>query len=178
VSLRARLVAFVAALLWQACGGPDELSLCAGQDSSSSSLRIPALDEPGEPVVVTGRVLMGEQRRPVPDVRILVYHQNAEGRYARDDSGYLGAYLCGVLRTDDLGGYRIETIRPGKGEGSAHVHFDVSLPWGGRVFEALTFGDAPRWRDYPMGERWEEVRPVRHGPDGVQYVERDFWIRY
>lgn len=162
-----------------ACTAP-ELSLCAGQDSTSSSVRIPREGEPGEEMVITGRVLVGRNRLPVANARLLIYHTNAAGRYARDASGYLGAYLCGVLRTDEDGSYRIETIRPGhppEGQGE-HVHFEITMPWGGKYYEAVSFEGDPRLRGMKAGERWEDVRPVSIDADGIQHVERDIWIRY
>lgn len=158
-----------------ACRTP-ELSLCAGQDSTSSTVTIPPAGEPGEPMVITGNVFVGRGRVAVTDARLLIYHTNAAGRYARDASGYLGAYLCGVLRTDAEGRYRIETIRPG-GQ-SQHIHFDITMPWGHKYYDAVSFEGDPRLRGMEASERWEEVRPVSIGPDGVHYVERDFWIRH
>jgi protocatechuate 3,4-dioxygenase beta subunit len=179
VILGGRLLFSIGCLALTACQAPAELSLCAGQEATDASIKIAAEDEPGERMVIEGRFLVGKQRRPVSGVRLLVYHTNAAGKYARDDTGYLGAYLCGAMRTDEQGRYRIETIRPGprvNSQTGSHVHFDIRLPWGDRYFDSISFEDDPLlW--LPAGERWEEVRPVTSRPDGIQYVERDFWVR-
>lgn len=131
-------------------------------------------------MVVTGQVWVGKRRTPVPGTRILLYHTNAAGRYSLDGSGYPGAYLCGVLRTGNDGGYRIETIRPGpRPDGpSAHIHFEVTVPWGERFFDSLGFEGDPRLGRMRAGQSWEEIRPVVVDEDGVQHVRKDFWLRY
>jgi len=134
-------------------------------------------------MVVAGQLWVGKRRTPVAGTRILVYHTNAEGRYARDGSGYPGAYLCGVVRTDEEGRYRIETIRPGPRPGgqsapSAHIHFEVTVPWGERFFDSVGFEGDPRLGTMRAGESWSEVRPVVIGEDGVQHVRKDFWLRH
>jgi hypothetical protein len=176
---QALLVVAVMLTGWS-CGQPAELSLCAGEDSSRSSVRVHDQSEPGQPLVIEGQVWVGKKKTPVAGTRILLYHTNAAGHYARDGSGYPGAYLCSVLRTDEDGRFRIETIRPGprRGEAGAHVHFDVTAPWGDRVFDAVSLADDPRLRRFPVGDTWEEVRPVTYGDDGVQYVEKNIWLRH
>ena len=168
-----------AATLTLGCGGLQELSLCAGDEATSSIVRVASADEPGEPMVVSGQVWVGRHRTPVEGARILVYHTNVEGEYAKDGTGYLGAYLCGVARTDDTGGYRLETIRPGPHDRAApHIHYDVRMPWGDRFFDAVTFPDSARLGDVRPGASWEEIRPAEEGEDGVQYVHKDVWLRY
>ena len=171
-----RLALWIAVLL-AGCGGSGERSLCAGREATESALRIAPAGEPGEPMVITGTVWVGARRLPVPGTRLVAYHTNAAGKYARDGSGYPGAYLCGALITDEDGAYRIETIRPGarSADVTPHVHFDGKAPWGQRFYEAVGFAS-----DYglPAGESWEEVRPERRDANGVLHVERDFWIRY
>lgn len=173
------LLALVPWLGWS-CGPAPEPSLCAGQVPSGSSIRIASADEPGERMEISGQVWLGKRRIPLARTRIIVYHTNAEGRYAKDGSGYPGAYLCGVLSTDSDGRYRIETIRPApRSDGpSAHIHFELTVPWGVKYHDAVGFFGDPRLGNVRAGESWEEVRPVVIGDDGVQHVEKDFWIRY
>jgi protocatechuate 3,4-dioxygenase, beta subunit len=96
---------------------------------------------PGEPIgeriIVCGRVL-DSNRRPVPNVLIEIWQANAAGRYrhANDqhpaplDPNFSGA---GRALTDENGGYRFITIKPGSYPWSnhhnawrpAHIHFSV-----------------------------------------------------
>lgn len=91
----------------------------------------------GERMVVTGRVLDGEGR-PVAGQLIEIWQANASGRYRhkRDrhpaplDPHFTGA---GRILTDDDGGYRFQTIKPGaypwrnhdNAWRPAHIHFSV-----------------------------------------------------
>lgn len=162
-----------------ACSLPPERSLCSGREPAGSNLRIAPEDEPGAPMVITGQAWVGKGRAPLSATRMIVYHMNAEGRYARDGSGYPGAYLCGVLETDAEGRYRIETIRPGagaRGERFAHVHFEITTPWGQRVHDA--FGIEGEIPGLPAGESWEEIRPAIRDDQGTYHVHKDFWVRY
>jgi protocatechuate 3,4-dioxygenase beta subunit len=96
---------------------------------------------PGEPlgerIIVTGRVLDSNDR-PVPNALIEIWQANAAGRYvhARDqhpaplDPNFTGA---GRTMTDESGGYRFVTIKPGaypwlnhyNAWRPAHIHLSI-----------------------------------------------------
>lgn len=178
---KVRWLLLAAVAIGFSCGPPPERSLCSGQRPSGSSIRIAALDEPGEPMVITGQAWVGKQREPLSGARLIVYHMNADGRYAKDESGYAGAYLCGVLETDSSGRYRIETIRPGSDphrKVAAHVHFELTTPWGDRIHDGLSIHGDPFLGSIAVGESWEEVRPVTIDAQGVHHIQKDFWIRF
>jgi protocatechuate 3,4-dioxygenase beta subunit len=92
-----------------------------------SSIVIAGPDEPGERLVVTGRVIDGT--KPVASASIFLFHTDVKGRYAPGVTGpdaELNPRLRGLLRTDGQGGYRYETVRPGSYDGNAaHVHYIV-----------------------------------------------------
>jgi protocatechuate 3,4-dioxygenase beta subunit len=92
-----------------------------------ASVVMAGANEPGERLVVTGRVLDGAE--PIAGASIFVFQTDAAGRYAPDKSGNdteLEPRLHGLLRTDRHGQYRYETIRPGSYDGNAaHVHYVV-----------------------------------------------------
>jgi len=92
----------------------------------------------GEEIEITGR-LLGLDGRPVKGGFVELWQANAYGRYAnsRDtssaplDPNFQG---YGIVRTDDQGRYRFQTIKPGEYTGRArHLHFRV----GGPGFEAM-----------------------------------------
>ncbi len=112
---------------------------------ASSNLVIAGRDEPGERLVVTGRVLDGVQ--PVVGASLYVFHTDIEGRYSRDvtgPDGELSPRLHGVLSTDAEGRYRYETVRPGSyNNNAAHVHYVVkALGFKPRLLD-LWFDDDP-----------------------------------
>ncbi|MBM3723930.1 MAG: protocatechuate 3,4-dioxygenase subunit beta [Acidobacteria bacterium] len=94
----------------------------------------------GERIIVAGRVL-DEDGRGVPGALVELWQANAAGRYrhARDnhpaplDPNFLGA---GRAVTDDEGGYRFTTIKPGaypwrnhpNAWRPAHLHFSLFGP--------------------------------------------------
>ena len=95
----------------------------------------------GEPIgpriIITGRVL-DEDARPVPGALVEIWQANAGGRYRHRRDAYLAPLDpnfggCGRTLSDEAGGYRFRTIRPGpypwpNGVNDwrpAHVHFSV-----------------------------------------------------
>ncbi len=89
-------------------------------------LRIASAAEPGERLVLSGRVL-GPDGKPRSGVAIEVWHTDAGGHYRRDNTDG-PARLRGVVRTGADGSYRIETIKPGHYPGTthgAHMHFKI-----------------------------------------------------
>jgi len=94
----------------------------------------------GEKIVVSGR-LLDEDARPIRNSFIEIWQANSAGRYAHDkdlhdaplDPNFTGS---GVAFTDDEGGYRFVTIRPGaypwhnhyNAWRPAHIHFSLFGP--------------------------------------------------
>jgi len=86
--------------------------------------------EPGEPLMVTGRVLAPDGRTPAGDVTVYAYNTDAEGYYGENRAEY-PPRIYGWMKTDATGRFELRTIRPGCYPGMrvpAHVHFVL---WGG-----------------------------------------------
>jgi len=94
----------------------------------------------GERIVVTGRVL-DEDARPIPGTFVEIWQANTSGRYAHDVDQHdapLDPHFCGVGRviTDEHGGYRFLTVKPGaypwRNHYNAwrpqHIHFSLFGP--------------------------------------------------
>ena len=88
-------------------------------------------------MILYGRVL-DEDARPVPGALLEIWQANAGGRYRHKRDGYIAPLDanfggCGRTITDEHGGYRFRTIRPGpypwpNGVNDwrpAHIHFSV-----------------------------------------------------
>lgn len=147
-----RIATFLAFIFLAAAAGGQELvpavylapKYLAPPDAPSSTV-ISGPDEPGERLVVTGRVIDGTKL--ISGASIYVFHTDAKGRYAPDRSGpdvELDPRLHGALRTDAQGQYRYETIRPGSyNNNAAHVHYIVvAAGYKPRIFD-LWFQDDP-----------------------------------
>jgi len=103
--------------------------------------------EPGERMVLTGRVLW--HGRPLPGATVHVYHADSLGRYFIPGSGTTAPRLSGVLRSGPGGVYRVHTVIPGRYEGYPHIHFEVSargVPL--RTMWVNVFRSARLLRDY------------------------------
>jgi protocatechuate 3,4-dioxygenase beta subunit len=153
--------------------------------SDAPSSIVIAAKEPGERLVVTGRVLNGTQ--PVTGASIYVVQAAADGRYSnenpdRDLNASVRVY--GWMRSGAKGEYRYETIRPGHygRDNPAHVHYVVNAAgYKPRMFD-LRFDDDPiiaarrkagRPDDDGPAPGWVVVRPVTRDANGVWHVTRD-----
>jgi protocatechuate 3,4-dioxygenase beta subunit len=149
-----RVVAVLGSVLFAAIAGAQTLSLIPppylapqylAPPGAPSSIVIAGPNEPGERLVVTGRVIEGT--KPVAGASVYVFQTDAKGLYAPGRSGpdaELDPRLHGALRTDAEGRYRYETIRPGSyGGNAAHVHYVVvARGYKPRIFD-LWFQDDP-----------------------------------
>lgn len=115
-----------------------------GEDAPSSIVLAPP-DEPGEPLLVRGRVFAPDGETPVPGVVLYLYQTDAEGHYSRSPRS--APRLRGWVRTDEAGRYEVRTIRPGSYPNrreAAHVHVQL---WGAgyepQSSTALLFADDP-----------------------------------
>lgn len=127
------------------CGAPEAPA------GITSDMRIARADEPGTRLVVSGVVYRPDGRTPAPGVLIYAYHTDRTGVYPRrgdeTGNGRRHGYLRGWLRTDTLGRYRIETIRPepySSRSEPAHIHVTVTQPGGSeRYIPSILFADDP-----------------------------------
>ncbi|HEV2705395.1 MAG TPA: hypothetical protein VGV59_05695 [Pyrinomonadaceae bacterium] len=90
-------------------------------------------DEPGEPLIVSGRIFDADGRTPLSGITLYVYHTDARGKYS--DQPYDGRgtpptpRLRGWMRTDASGRYEFTTIKPAayaNRTNPAHIHSSAS----------------------------------------------------
>ncbi|MBY0228936.1 MAG: hypothetical protein K2W96_06640 [Gemmataceae bacterium] len=94
--------------------------------------------EPGDVLVVRGRVWSADTSKPLPDARLDIWQADAKGRYDNDDADNppkAGVYLHRArLATDETGYYEYETVKPGHYKigpdawRPAHIHYAVWAP--------------------------------------------------
>ncbi len=90
--------------------------------------RLASIYEPGEPLIISGRVFNLDCSEYIPNTVIDLWHADDDGAY--DNEGY---NLRGKITTNDQGFYVFETIKPGHyRNGSqfrpAHIHVKVTPP--------------------------------------------------
>jgi protocatechuate 3,4-dioxygenase beta subunit len=184
-----RTVVLIVALITSAAVGPTPATAqnrgdCQGQQPEGWSIVIARPDEPGQRMIVEGRVLGRDGETPVAGATVFVFHTDNEGYYSPDGMDESDARLCGLMLTDSEGRYRYETIKPAHyatGGPPAHVHYRV---WGAdlsRQSFSLQFEGDPklgeRGPDASANPTWATIRPVDRGEDGVLRVIRDLRIR-
>ncbi len=84
--------------------------------------------EPGQRLIISGRVMNLECSQFIPDAIVDVWHANDAGQY--DNTGY---NLRGFTKTNGQGFYLYETILPGKYLNGAkyrpsHIHYKITPP--------------------------------------------------
>lgn len=156
---------------------------CRDQNPAASSVRIAGESEPGQRLVLEGRVIGPDGRTPAAGATIYAYQADATGRYSakRGPDDNQSPRLCGVLRADADGNFRIESVRPGAygGGGSAHIHLEVWSERLSRRHFTLTFEErrpagglgAPALAR--SGDRSAPQRPVVRDARGVWHCVRD-----
>src|SRR5215510_4960273 len=114
--------------------------------NAPSKITIAAKEEPGERLIVTGKVLGPDGKTPLAGASVYVYHTDAKGLYtpgANNDSR--NPRLRGYMRTDAEGRYEYSTIKPAPYPNNripAHIHYVVNAPsHRERIFEIVFEGD-------------------------------------
>ena len=130
--------------------------------------RVAPPGEPGEPLLIRGRLLASDETTPVAGAIVFAHQTDREGHYDRPGRG--GWRLKGWARTGADGRFEFDTIRPGAYPGrriAAHVHLGIDGPPGRRHLlpDVLFEGDplltrAERDRSARAGA-FANVRPVR-----------------
>ena len=120
-----------------------DLYLCDGCEAAEErsaddlgwQVDLPPEGEPGERLVLSGRVLMPDGETPAPGVVLYIHHTNAAGLYRSTQStsggGRNDGMIEGWLATDSAGHYEIRTIKPAPypdGGMPAHSHVYVKEP--------------------------------------------------
>jgi hypothetical protein len=102
-------------------------------------------EEPGERLLVRGRLFAPDGEKPAAGAIVYAYHTDARGYYNRDPQA--PPRLRGYMKTDADGRFEYETIRPASYPGQtvpAHVHHQA---WGGgwatQWLSELNFADDP-----------------------------------
>lgn len=184
---RSFLLAAVGVLLAQPTVEPaaaQDRGDCRGQVAESSAIVITGPEEPGDSLVVEGRVLTADGKVGVPGVTVFVFHTDAAGYYSPGGMDESSARLCGLMLTDSAGRYRFDTVKPGHyatGGPPAHVHYRVWGPGVPRQSFTLNFEADPllgeRGENAASNPTWATIRPLEGDAASGLRVVRDLRLR-
>ena len=162
---------------------------CSGNQAEAQSQHPSAIDittpqEPGTRIHLSGTIF-GPNGKPLPGVRMFLYHTDATGYYSRPVNNPRQARLRGTLWSDALGQYSFHTIKPAHyGDVSSppamHIHVHLQAPDGPEHWvESFYFEDDPRLRmEDPIrkGElgRFANIISLASSDSGVLKGLRDF----
>lgn len=120
------------------CEDPDASIYCCFLNmpsSFTSVMNIAGDDEPGERMIIKGKVFKKDGTTPYENVLIYAYHTDDKGYYSKKgkETGVqkFHGHLHGWCKTDTGGNYEIHSIRPSRYPGNsapAHIHSAVKLP--------------------------------------------------
>ena len=150
----------------------------------TSKATLVAAGEPGEPLVVSGRIFAPDGRTPAAGALLYVYHTDARGLYSEKDGqgGPPDPRIKGRMKTDADGRYEFRSIKPASYPGTrnpAHIHAQVSgagFPeqwihefW----FEGDPFIPADVLKGFDGLGAFSPVMSIKRGADGVLRCTRD-----
>jgi len=135
--------------------------------------------EPGDPLIVSGRVFAPDGFRAVAGVIVYAYNTDKDGYYSPD--GKVGhPRLKGYMKTDAEGRFELHTIFPGRYPNMripAHVHFnlwgaDYPVQWTEDLrFEADSYLTGPMNRESEALGQFATIRPVTVDSAGVRHCD-------
>ena len=136
--------------------------------------QLAAMNEPGQRMIITGRVLNLDCNEYIPDTIIDVWHANDAGQY--DNSGF---NLRGITHTNSEGFYLYETVKPGKYLNGnqfrpSHIHYKITPPGFPELTTQLYFegdtdipNDAAASITSGMFDATDRIIPLTVNEDGV-----------
>ena len=102
------------------------INLAAGQ---KGFIQLANNDEPGEPLVIYGKVIDRKSNQPIGDVSLFLYQTDSSGIYNASGGPDDQARIRGVVQTTESGCFKINTILPGdypERKNSRHLHYVIN----------------------------------------------------
>ena len=144
--------------------------------------------EPGEPLILSGVIYQRDGKTPAPGIVLYVYHTNQNGKYVTA-SGQTHArrhgHLRGWMKTDKLGRYEFQTIRPGaypNRKDPQHIHTIIKEPNGTFYWiDDFQFDDDPLLTDKAKSNQQKRggsgILSARKNEKGIWVATRDIILR-
>ncbi len=155
------------------------------EKDAPSKITIATKEEPGERLIVAGRVFGPDGVTPLGGASVYVYHTDVKGYYSPGTNDNRNPRLRGYLRTDAQGRYEFSTIKPAPYPNNripAHIHYVVTAAgFSERVFEIVFEGD-PLLDDRVRREAAKEwsgfsLRRLEKDDQGVWRCTQDIKLR-
>ena len=92
-------------------------------------LQLTKVEEPGEPLVIYGRVIDRQNNQPVSNASLFLYQTDSTGIYGPPGRPEEQARIRGSIHTNETGCFRIQTILPGdypERKNSRHLHYVIN----------------------------------------------------
>lgn len=107
---------------------PESQTYCDSlKQGDKGFIRLTKAKEPGEALIIYGKVLDKKTNLPIKRASLFLYHTDTAGHYNSWFFGYPAlAKIRGTLYTNDSGCFKIQTILPGDYPGAKdnrHIHF-------------------------------------------------------
>jgi catechol 1,2-dioxygenase len=135
--------------------------------------KLSAPNEPGEVLVIRGRVLNTDEQ-PLKGAVVDVWQANAAGRYDNDDPNHPPDpdkfLLRGQMKADAEGRYEFEAVLPGRyaiGPGQfrpRHIHYIISFPGYIPLTTQLYFSGDPHLKTDEFVRQSLVIDLQKHGP--------------
>jgi len=152
------------------------------EKNAPSKVTVTSKDEPGERLIVSGKVFGPDGKTPLAGASVYVYHTDAKGLYTPGPTNdNRNPRLRGYMRTDAEGRYEYSTIKPAPYPNNripAHIHYVVNAPGHKeRIFEIVFEGD-PLIDDRIRTDAAKEgsafsIRPLTRDQQGVWRCAQD-----
>jgi len=168
--------------------GPRAVAEKAGTETGTSwKTVIVSEKEPGEALIISGRIFAPEGTTPLEGINLFVYQTDATGVYSTraQDGINRNTRINGAMKTDAQGRYQFRTIKPGSYPGSrnpAHIHAYISGPGYPEYWiDDFLFADDPFVTDEVKNRSdskgsFSSVLKLERGQDGALRGVRDIRI--
>lgn len=173
-----------------------ELTSCASARSGTGSstpnpaggtwkIAICQDNEPGQPLIVSGKIYAPDGRTPLEGITLSVYQTDATGVYTTSGGNNRNTRLHGSMTSNKEGRYEFRTIKPGSYPGSrnpAHIHAFVAGPGYPEYWiDEYHFDDDPfisdeRKREAAAQGSFSPILKLTRGSDGILRGTRDIKI--
>ncbi len=165
-------------------GGGAPCGSCIAPEKLSWKTVIPPEKEPGEPLVISGRILLPDGSTPAKGFVLYVFHTDVTGYYnEKDDASH--PRLRGWMEADAEGKYEFRTIRPGAyphRATPAHIHAHIYGPgYSERTVDDYWFEGDARINDQELEKQAKEgghpvIVPLKRDADGIWRGVRDIQL--
>jgi protocatechuate 3,4-dioxygenase beta subunit len=161
---------------------------CIAPDKLAWKTVIPPEKEPGEPLVISGKIFQPGGTTPAEGMVLFVYHTDVTGYYnEKDDASH--PRLKGWMKSGADGKYEFRTIKPGAyphRATPAHIHAHVYGPgYSERSIEDYWFEGDPRINEKELknargdqgGDPFVVIIPLKRDGEGVWRGVRDIKLK-